>query len=93
MNARLTGATEEVVRQWFDCLGDIMREYSVASTNMLNIDDVGFMLVQVLESDSFVIVSTGDLAARFRTQPGTRESTAVIECIGSGGQVEVAARY
>ena len=44
-----------------------MREYSVASTNVFNMDETGFImnrecLVWVLESGSFVIVPIGDLA-------------------------------
>ncbi|SJX64480.1 related to transposase [Sporisorium reilianum f. sp. reilianum] len=34
-----------------------------------------------------VVVPSGDLASRFRAQPGTQESATVIECIGSSGQV------
>ena len=63
----------------------------MASTNVFNMDETGFMFG--LDASERVIVPTGDLAPRFTAQPGTRESTAVIECIGSGGQVEVAARY
>ena len=44
-----------------------MREYRVASTNVFNMDETGFImnrecLVWVLESGSFVIVPIGDLA-------------------------------
>lgn len=84
-NVRLTGTTEEDVRQWFHRLGEIMREYSVASTDVFNMDETGFMFG--LGASERVVVSTGDLASRFSAQPGTRGSASVIECIGSGGQV------
>ncbi|CBQ72315.1 related to transposase [Sporisorium reilianum SRZ2] len=45
-NARLTGATEEVVRDSFNCLGEAMHEFRVASTNVFNMDETGFMFGQ-----------------------------------------------
>ena len=62
-----------------------MREYRVASTNVFNMDETGFMFG--LGSRERVIVPTGDLASRFGAQPGIREKATVIECIGSAGQV------
>ena len=38
-NARLTGATEEVARQWSDTLAEILCTYSVASTDVFNMDE------------------------------------------------------
>lgn len=82
-NARLTGATEEIIRQWFDQLGNIMREYHVTSTDVFNMDETGFMFGQA--GTERVIIPSGDPASRFKAQPGTRESAMVVECIRSGG--------
>ncbi|CBQ69896.1 related to transposases [Sporisorium reilianum SRZ2] len=45
-NTRLNGANETVVQEWFARLAKIMREFSVASTNVFNMDETGFMLGQ-----------------------------------------------
>ncbi|SPO30868.1 related to transposase [Ustilago trichophora] len=84
-NARLSGATETVIQQWFNRLAEIMREYNVASTNIYNMDETGFMFGQA--GSERIIVPSGEPAARYKAQPGTRESATIIECIGSGGQV------
>ncbi|SPO30985.1 related to transposase [Ustilago trichophora] len=84
-NARLSGATETVIKEWFNRLADIMREYNVASTNIYNMDETGFMFGQA--GSERIIVPSGKPAARYKAQPGTRESATIIECIGSGGQV------
>ncbi|SPO20076.1 related to transposases [Ustilago trichophora] len=84
-NARLSGATETVIQQWFNRLAEIMREYNVASTNIYNMDETGFMFGQA--GSERIIVPSGEPAARYKAQPGTRELATIIECIGSGGQV------
>lgn len=84
-NARLSGANKATVREWFARLNEIIREFSVASTNIFNMDETGFMFGQA--GSERVVVPRGEPAARFKAQPGTRESATVIECIGSGGQV------
>lgn len=62
-----------------------MRNYSVASTEIYNINETGFMLGQ--GSTEQVVVPAGDQAAQFKAKPGTQESATVIKCIRSGGQV------
>ncbi|SPO23066.1 related to transposases [Ustilago trichophora] len=84
-NAWLSGATETVIQEWFNRLAEIMREYHVASTNVFNMDETGFMFGQA--GSERIIVPSGEPAARYKAQPGTRESATIIECIGSGGQV------
>ncbi|SPO21142.1 related to transposases [Ustilago trichophora] len=84
-NARLSGATETVIQEWFNRLAEIMREYHVASTNVFNMDETGFMFGQA--GSERIIVPSGEPAAWYKAQPGTRESATIIECIGSGGQV------
>ncbi|SPO23620.1 related to transposase [Ustilago trichophora] len=84
-NARLTGTDKHGIQQWYQQLGNIVNEYSVASTNIFNMDETGFRFGQ--GGSERVIVPSGDQAARFKAQPGTRESATAIECIGTGGQV------
>ncbi|CBQ73839.1 related to transposase [Sporisorium reilianum SRZ2] len=84
-NARLNGANETVVREWFARLAEIMREFSAASTNVFNMDETGFMLSQA--GSKQVVVPASEPAARFKAQPGTLELAMVIKCIGSSGQV------
>ncbi|SJX62175.1 related to transposase [Sporisorium reilianum f. sp. reilianum] len=84
-NTCLTGTTEEVVCDWFNCLGKAMCEFRVASTNIFNMDETSFMFGQA--ASKCMVMPDSDLASQFRVQPGTRESAMVIKCIGSGGQV------
>ncbi|SPO28681.1 related to transposase [Ustilago trichophora] len=48
-------------------------------------DETGFMFGQA--GSERIIVPSGKPAARYKAQPGTRESATIIECIGSSGQV------
>ncbi|SPO24638.1 related to transposase [Ustilago trichophora] len=48
-------------------------------------DETGFMFGQARSER--IIVPSGEPAARYKAQPGTRESATIIKCIGSGGQV------
>ncbi|SPO26631.1 related to transposase [Ustilago trichophora] len=48
-------------------------------------DETGFMFGQA--GSERIIVPSGEPAAWYKAQPGTRESATIIECIGSGGQV------
>ncbi|CBQ67492.1 related to transposase (C-terminal fragment), partial [Sporisorium reilianum SRZ2] len=84
-NQRLTGTTEDVIRQWYVSLGEIMRNFGIASANVFNMDETSFMFGQA--GSEQVLVPSGDPASWFKAQPGTRESATVIECIGSSGQV------
>ncbi|SJX66299.1 related to transposase [Sporisorium reilianum f. sp. reilianum] len=84
-NARLTGATEKVIRHWFVGLSKVMHDFHVALTNVFNMDKTSFMFGQ--SASEHMVVPSGDPASPFRVQPGTRESATIIECIGSGGQV------
>ena len=68
-----------------DTLAEIIREYSVASTNVFIMNETGSMFG--LGASKRVIVPSGDPASRFREQPATQESATVIEYLGSGGQV------
>ncbi|GAC97421.1 transposase [Pseudozyma hubeiensis SY62] len=84
-NDRLSAANEDTIRRWYTQLRVIMREYSVASTNVFNVDETGFML-GVLGTER-IVVPAGDPSCRFKAQPGSWEWATVVECIGSGGQV------
>ncbi|SPO27531.1 related to transposase [Ustilago trichophora] len=84
-NARLTGTDANGIQAWYQQLGRIVNEYSVLSTNIYNMDETGFRFGQ--GGSERVIVPSGDQAARFKAQPGTRESATAIECIGTGGQI------
>ncbi|CBQ69687.1 related to transposase [Sporisorium reilianum SRZ2] len=84
-NQRLTGAREDVIRQWFTSLSEIMRNFGITSTNVFNMDETSFMFGQA--GSERIIIPSRDPASRFKAQPGTRELATVIECIGSGGQV------
>lgn len=68
-NACLTGATNEIICQWYIQLNKIMCEYCVASTNVFNMDKTGFMFGQASSKD--VVISSGNPASQCRVQPGT----------------------
>lgn len=84
-NARLKGTDEEGIRSWFARFAAVVRDFSVSSGNIYNMDETGFMFGQ--GNSERVLVPADDKAARFKAQPGSRESATVVECIGSGGQV------
>jgi len=84
-NARLKATDQAGIRSWFDRLTDIICEYGVASTNVLNMDETGCPFRQT--ASERVLVPDGDQAARFKSQATNRKMATAIECIGSGGQV------
>ena len=55
------------------------------SNNIFNMDKTGFIFGQ--GGSQRVLVSDGNPASRFKAQPANRESTTIVECIGSAGQV------
>ncbi|SJX63767.1 related to transposase [Sporisorium reilianum f. sp. reilianum] len=84
-NQHLTGATEDVICQWYISLSKIMHNFGIASANIFNMDKTSFMFGQA--GSEWVLIPFGDPASWFKAQPGTQESATVIKCIGSSGQV------
>ncbi|SJX66463.1 related to transposase [Sporisorium reilianum f. sp. reilianum] len=84
-NARLMGATEDNIRQWYNKLAEIMHNFGIASTDVFNMDETGFIFGQA--GSEHVVIPSGDLASWFKAQPGTQELATIVKCIRSGGQV------
>ncbi|SJX66128.1 related to transposase [Sporisorium reilianum f. sp. reilianum] len=84
-NARLNAASKPSIQSWYQRFADIINQFGMSLTNVFNMDKTGFMFSQ--GGSEHVVVPAGNLASRFRAQPGTQELATIIKCIGSSGQV------
>lgn len=85
-NARTRSTNAETIRQWFNRLVDVIQEYHITDDNMYNMDETGFIFGQG-GSQRVLVPDDINKHARFKSQPGNRDSASVIECIGGGGTV------
>jgi hypothetical protein len=80
----LKAVNEDAITKFFDGLHNVLTEYEISSDAIYNMDETGFMMG--VGGRQKVVVPTGPKANHFKAQAGNRDSTTVIECIGSGGQ-------
>ncbi|CBQ70083.1 related to transposase [Sporisorium reilianum SRZ2] len=82
-NACIKAVNPEHIRQFIERLQEVIDKYKIKSDMIFNMDETGFMFG--MGGKQHVVIPKGH--ARFKGVPGNWQSTTVIECIGSGGQV------